>query len=659
MGATYRAVLIRPGVWQGKGLRCPAEVLRRNVAKFEGLASFLNPLPPVPGQHGYPMLERLAGVVEHAAWDEGLQAVLADYRLADTDAARTVGRLIDGGLAAQAAGRAAPDIGLSAVPWVRLGPAGPDGLREVLDIVKVDQVDAVYRPAAGGAFTARLTDAKEGDNMAHGETQLAAGTVPADEAGMVHRVAAIQRVALTSHDSFEGMQPAAAAGADVQSAALIEALRGSLLETRLATSGLPGPFQALVRSGLPAEWTAADLDARIRQVRAAWAAEEGRHAVQGTRPLAGENRITGMASGLDHVAEALAALVEGRSPRQGVARLSGLREAYLLLSGDREMTGQFQAEQVTLANVNSTTMSNLVADVLNKAITREFQQYPRWWEGFVTKENFSSLQDVKWVLLGGVGELPAVNEGAAYTELTWDDAAETASWQKRGGYLGLTLEAIDKDDTARLRSAPRALAQAAWLTLGKTISAIFTANAGVGPNMSDGKALFHADHDNLGTAALDATSWAAAKLAMRQQTELHSGERLGWLTTPRYLLVPPELENTALTLLASENLPGTANNDINPEAEGSTRDARLDAARRRIVVVDLWTDTNNWAAVADPRLYPTIGIGFRYGETPELFSVASPTSGLMFTNDVLPIKVRWVYAAGPQDYRGLYKANVA
>ncbi len=101
-----------------------------------------------------------------------------------------------------------------------------------------------------------------------------------------------------------------------------------------------------------------------------------------------------------------------------MARLSGIREAYLLLSGDREMTGQFQAEQVTLANVNSTTMANLVADVLNKAITREFQQYRAGGEGFVTKENFSSLQDVKWVLLGGVGELPAVNEGAAYTELT-------------------------------------------------------------------------------------------------------------------------------------------------------------------------------------------------------------------------------------------------
>ena len=43
-------------------------------------------------------------------------------------------------------------------------------------------------------------------------------------------------------------------------------------------------------------------------------------------------------------------------------------------------------------------------------------------------------------------------------------------------------------------------------------------------------------------------------------------------------------------------------------------------ARQRVIVVDLWTDTNNWAAVADPRLYPTIGMGYRYGRTPEMFS---------------------------------------
>jgi hypothetical protein len=330
-----------------------------------------------------------------------------------------------------------------------------------------------------------------------------------------------------------------------------------------------------------------------------------------------------------------------------------------LLSGDYEMTGMFRGENVGLANVDSSTMAGIVANAMNKVVVKEFQRYPRWWEPITAEENFGTLQTVRWMTLGGVGELPTVSEGAAYTELTWDDQTETSAWVKKGGYLGLTLEAMDKDDVGKIRSAPRALAQAAWLTLGKAVSAIFTANTGTGPTMSDSTALFTAGHGNLGATALGSAGWAAARTAMRKQTELNSGERLGALVAPKYLLVPPDLEQTALVTLASEGIAGTANNDETPEAQGDTHDARMAAARRRIIVVDLWTDATNWAAVADPRLYPTIGIGYRFGREPEIFSVATPNQGLMFTNDVLPIKVRYFFAAGPMDWRGLYKANVA
>ena len=146
---------------------------------------------------------------------------------------------------------------------------------------------------------------------------------------------------------------------------------------------------------------------------------------------------------------------------------------------------------------------------------------------------------------------------------------------------------------------------------------------------------------------------------MRKQTELHSGERLGALVAPKFLLVPPDLEATALQILDSEGQPGTANNDINPFAAGASHDAILASARNRVIVVDLWTDTNNWAAIADPLFYPSIGIGYRFGRAPEIFSVASPTAGLMFSNDTMPIKVRWFTAVGPTDWRGMYKHNVA
>ncbi len=124
--------------------------------------------------------------------------------------------------------------------------------------------------------------------------------------------------------------------------------------------------------------------------------------------------------------------------------------------------------------------------------------------------------------------------------------------------------------------------------------------------------------------------------------------------------VPIDLEQTAVEILASgEGVPGSADYHVNEEAGSNTMMGRLAAARSRVITVPFWTDTNNWAAQADPNLYPSIGLGFRYGRTPEVFSVASPTAGLMFSNDVMPVKVRFFFAVGPTDYRGLYKHNVA
>jgi len=383
--------------------------------------------------------------------------------------------------------------------------------------------------------------------------------------------------------------------------------------------------------------------------------------------VAPRQRISVGPGSLEQIELATVALLNGVSPALGVAPLSGVRELYHLLSGDYRMTGLFDPDHVYLANVNESTMAGLVANALNKKLINEFQDFPRWWAKAVTIENFTSLQDVRWITLGGIGELPTVAAGAAYTELTWDDSTETDAFVKKGGYLGITLEAIDKDDTGRLRAAPRALARSAWLTLSKSISAIFTDASGLGPTMADTGTLFNATavtttggHANLSTtAALSYSNWKTVRIAMMKQAELHSGERLGALTAPYLLWVPIDLEVTALQTLGSAGEPGSADYDTNVFAEGNEREARISSARDRVIVCPLWTDTDNWAAQADPRLYPSIGLGYRFGETPEIYSVASPTGGLMFTNDTLPIKVRYFFAVGPTDWRGLYKVNIA
>ncbi len=374
-----------------------------------------------------------------------------------------------------------------------------------------------------------------------------------------------------------------------------------------------------------------------------------------------ENPVRSMQSSLDQVTVAIEAMLAGTRPAGGIAPMSGIRELYTLLSGDYEMTGMFHPDRVYLANVNTSTMAGLVANALNKRVVNQYQEYPKWWEAAVTEEDFANLQEVKFITLGGIGELPTVAEGAVYTELTWDDQTETATFVKKGGYLGLTMEAIDKDDTRRLQAAPRALAQAAWLTLGKTIAALFTVNSGYGPQVSDTHYAFDAsNHGNLGSSAFSHASWVATKIAMMKFAELNSDERLAALTKPYLLWVPVDLEDSAVAELASgEGNIGSADYNVNADALANALTDRLGRARERVIVCPFWTDTADWIAQADPRLYPGLGLGYRYGRVPEVYSVASPTAGLMFTNDTMPIKVRFFFAAGLTDYRAWYKHLVS
>jgi hypothetical protein len=556
-------------------------------------------------------------------------------------------------------GSQAPDIGLSIVFWPVFAEsgagqveAGPDEPRRIIAIRHVESVDLVFEPAAGGRILQALSSA------ASSPDQNRSGTPSTVEAGL----------APANHITHQGDEPpmepeisnpqSTITNLNAWNAAVAESAAAQIL----AASNLPAASRQRLAAGTYPNPEA--LSAAIEAERAflAQLAQDQVVQIGGQPPRSPQ--ISGLRTSLDQIALAAEALIAGARPPSGVAPLSGIRELYTLLSGDYEMTGVFQAERIQFGSVNSATMAGLVANSLNKRVMNLFEEYPRWWEPVVAQEDFTTLQQVRWVTLGGVGELPTVAEGAAYTELTWDDQTETTSFVKKGGYLGLTLEAMDKDDTRKLQAAPRALAQSAWLTLSKAIAAIFTSNSGAGPTMSDAAALFHATHGNLGLTALSVSAWTAARTAMRKQTELNSAERLGALTAPKYLLVPPDLEITALQVLASENdysyvLANAQAAPANPHAEGADRAARMQLARERVVVVDLWTDTNDWAAVADPRLYPSIGLGFRYGRAPEIFSVASPTAGLMFSNDSLPVKVRFFFAVGPIDWRGLYKANVA
>jgi hypothetical protein len=242
------------------------------------------------------------------------------------------------------------------------------------------------------------------------------------------------------------------------------------------------------------------------------------------------------------------------------ARLSGIRELYLLTTGDYDLHGGYYPDRAQLATTADFT--GLVKNALNKVIARQWEAMGRsgydWWQSIVKVEHFESINTITGILTGTVGALSTVAEQGEYTELAIGDSPETADFVKYGNYIPLTLELIDRDETRKLKQYPIELANAAIRNLSSLIAAVFTSNSAVGPTMADTGALFNATavttaggHKNLLTTALSAAEWDVVAKAMYDQPMLikqaaglyGTGSKMA--IEPRFCLVPRALRKTA------------------------------------------------------------------------------------------------------------------
>ncbi|MCX6033893.1 MAG: hypothetical protein NTV38_02785, partial [Chloroflexi bacterium] len=420
-----------------------------------------------------------------------------------------------------------------------------------------------------------------------------------------------------------------------------------LLNTALGTSKLPEVTQARLRKSFEGTvFQPAQLQMAIEDACAEVSALTGALSVQGP------GRIHGMYDTADQLQAAFDDLLG--APRDAdkaglkVARLSGIREAYLMLTGDYDLHGGYDPIRAMLATTADFT--GLVKNALNKVIVNSFERMGKagydWWKNIVQVEHFNNLNLITGTLVGTIGSLPSVEEQAEYTELAVGDNPETASFTKYGGYLPLTLEAIDRDETRKLRLYAIELGNAAMRNISEQIAAIFTQNSAAGPTMADGGALFNATavtsvtgHANLLTTALgtDYTAWNAVALAMYNQPMLvkqaagyyGTGKKLA--VDPRYCLVPRALKNQAEALF----LPRWASAVESIASAGGPTYGGFVVP----VTVPEWTDATDWAAVADPNVTPSIILGERFGLVPEIYIAGRETDPAVFMNDEHRLKV--------------------
>ena len=344
-----------------------------------------------------------------------------------------------------------------------------------------------------------------------------------------------------------------------------------------------------------------------------------------------------------------------------VPPFTSLRSAYTRLTGDPEFRGIPSREGVKLgeafmnlmrlpAAYSTSTFSFVLGNAMYRRLIKEYKSVEYREDALISfyrnAENFKNMEIIQ---VGYFGDVPDVNpETADYLEITMPTDVEAVyAINQKGWILTVTRRVILNDDLKTVvqlvskmgRAHRRTHARRAW---NKIIN-----NAAFDGDVT---ALFDLTHGNLGATTLTNDTTGIATLtarlqAMYAQTEQDSGEGLALVA--KYIWVPRALLEIAKSLnsfwIAS----------YNPHA------GIFGEKHERIICNPLFTDPNDWGLIADGNDVELLEAAYINGRRePEFFVADNPVAGQMFVADKIQYKSRHEYEFEIADYRGFDKAVV-
>ncbi|MEI9403377.1 prohead protease/major capsid protein fusion protein [Mesorhizobium argentiipisi] len=389
-----------------------------------------------------------------------------------------------------------------------------------------------------------------------------------------------------------------------------------------------------------------DSEATVDQARAA-AIESVRQTGNRTTPQA---RVTSIANQDDpgqiatRMGEALYLranprhqLSEQARPFVGMTTLDMAREMMRLRG--LATTGLSAAETITRALNTTSDFPLIFADTANRTLRAAYQAAPATLKAVARQTTARDFRAKTSIQLGEAPTLEKVNEAGEYKYGSMAEAAETYKIDTFGKIVGLSRKAIVNDDLGAFTDLAGKMGAAAADFEAQFLVDLLITGSGLGPTMSDTKKLFHADHGNLAATAVDLAGASAidglgaGRLAMRKQTGL-SGKRIN--VTPKFLVVPPELETAGEKLLAS--IQAATVDDVNPFS-----------GKLQLLVEARLTSAIRWYIAADPATFEGLEYAYLQGaEGPQTETRAG------FEVDGVEVKVRLDFGAAFTDYRGWY-----
>ena len=293
--------------------------------------------------------------------------------------------------------------------------------------------------------------------------------------------------------------------------------------------------------------------------------------------------------------------------------------------------------ELARAAINSTsTFPAIMSNLANKSVMVGFNEAETTYQIWAGKGSNRDFKEAARYALSEAGTLELVPEGGQFKQDSLGEASARTKVATYGKLFSLTRQAIINDDLGLFSKIATKYGSAAKRLVNKMVYAQLTGAV----KMQDGVALFDNKHGNVaGTGeALSVKAIAKAIAAMRRQKGITGEATLN--ITPKYLVVPPELELAAYQIVNSTAAVDGVNSGVVNPYKG-----------RLVVVSDAeLTDPDAWYLVADASQHDTIDVTYLNGvETPRLETRQG------FEVDGIEYKVAFDVGVDAIDFRGLYK----
>ena len=325
----------------------------------------------------------------------------------------------------------------------------------------------------------------------------------------------------------------------------------------------------------------------------------------------------------------------GAQELRGYSMVEMARESLRRESGSTVNFGDNM--ELARAAINSTsTFPAIMSNLANKSVMVGFNEAETTYQIWAGKGSNRDFKEAARVALSEAGNLELVPEGGQFQQDSFGEASARTKVATYGKLFSLTRQAIINDDLGLFSKIATKYGSAAKRLVNKMVYAQLTGNV----KMQDNVALFDTKHGNVaGTGeALSVKAIAKAITAMRRQKGITGEATLN--ITPKYLVVPPELEMTAYQIVNSTAAVDGVNSGVANPYKG-----------RFIVVADAeLTDPDAWYLVADATQHDTIEVTYLNGvETPRLETRQG------FDVDGIEYKVAFDCGVSALDFRGVFK----